>query len=437
MTGFLFTTVVIIIFALVAFRIGPSYIEYFTVQKALDQTMVEVQNPTISDIKRSMDRRLSADYVDAVRSPRRAGRARRQHDRRDAVVAEDPAHDRQREHPARVRGALHAGLTMTVVDDDDAVAHRRSTTLSPTPSLLRQALTHRSYGVPHNERLEFIGDAVPELRRRADPSTSGFRHFPKAICLASARISSTRTRWRRSRAASGSARPSAWAKAKRGAAAPTGRRSWPMRWRRCSAPYSSTPVSTPRRRTIGAVYADLLRDVDPSTLGKDPKTRLQEWLQAQRLPVPEYAIVATTGEAPCADVRRRMPHRRACRSSRWAPAAAAARPSRTPRCRRWPRLQRRAIRARVTDEVASLRSRRDRRTAVGRQVDAAECARRCAHQHHVAQAADDAPSHLRHPAASRASSTSSSTRRASRRATHRGSTSGSTAPFARRSPTST
>ena len=35
----------------------------------------------------------------------------------------------------------------------------------------------------------------------------------------------------------------------------------------------------------------------PATLGKDPKTRLQEWLQARRLPVPEYAIVATTGEA--------------------------------------------------------------------------------------------------------------------------------------------
>jgi ribonuclease-3 len=51
------------------------------------------------------------------------------------------------------------------------------------------------------------------------------------------------------------------------------------------------------RRTIDAAYADLLRDADPATLGKDPKTRLQEWLQAQRLPVPEYAIVATTGEA--------------------------------------------------------------------------------------------------------------------------------------------
>ena len=66
MTGFLFTTVVIIIFALIAFRVGPSYIEYFTVQKALDQTLREVQNPTISEIKRSMDRRLSADYVDSV-----------------------------------------------------------------------------------------------------------------------------------------------------------------------------------------------------------------------------------------------------------------------------------------------------------------------------------------------------------------------------------
>jgi hypothetical protein len=70
MTGFLFTTIVIIIFALIAFRVGPSYIEYFTVQKALDQTLLEVQNPTISEIKRSMDRRLSADYVDSVNAAR-------------------------------------------------------------------------------------------------------------------------------------------------------------------------------------------------------------------------------------------------------------------------------------------------------------------------------------------------------------------------------
>src|SRR5258705_218327 len=28
------------------------------------------------------------------------------------------------------------------------------------PGLLREALTHRSFGIPHNERLEFVGDAV-------------------------------------------------------------------------------------------------------------------------------------------------------------------------------------------------------------------------------------------------------------------------------------
>ncbi|HEX8738813.1 MAG TPA: DUF4845 domain-containing protein [Casimicrobiaceae bacterium] len=68
MIGFLFTTAVVIVIALIAFRVGPSYIEYFTVQKALDQTMQEVQDPTPEAIRRSMDRRLSAEYVDSVRA---------------------------------------------------------------------------------------------------------------------------------------------------------------------------------------------------------------------------------------------------------------------------------------------------------------------------------------------------------------------------------
>ncbi|RYH00668.1 MAG: ribonuclease III, partial [Alphaproteobacteria bacterium] len=31
------------------------------------------------------------------------------------------------------------------------------------PELLARALTHRSYGADHNERLEFLGDAVLSL----------------------------------------------------------------------------------------------------------------------------------------------------------------------------------------------------------------------------------------------------------------------------------
>ena len=42
------------------------------------------------------------------------------------------------------------------------------------PALLRQALTHRSHSLPHNERLEFLGDSVLNC------AVAGliFRNFP-------------------------------------------------------------------------------------------------------------------------------------------------------------------------------------------------------------------------------------------------------------------
>ena len=51
------------------------------------------------------------------------------------------------------------------------------------------------------------------------------------------------------------------------------------------------------RDVIDRTFGDVLRDADPAALGKDPKTRLQEWLQARRLPVPDYRIVEVSGEA--------------------------------------------------------------------------------------------------------------------------------------------
>src|SRR5437764_249027 len=44
-------------------------------------------------------------------------------------------------------------------------------------------------------------------------------------------------------------------------------------------------------------FAAELADADTGAIAKDPKTRLQEWLQARRLPVPDYAIVKIEGEA--------------------------------------------------------------------------------------------------------------------------------------------
>jgi ribonuclease-3 len=51
------------------------------------------------------------------------------------------------------------------------------------------------------------------------------------------------------------------------------------------------------RSAILRIYAAELAHLDPAALSKDAKTRLQEWLQARRISVPEYAVTAVAGEA--------------------------------------------------------------------------------------------------------------------------------------------
>ena len=65
MIGFLFVIVVVMIVALLAFRMIPAYIEYYTVQRALEEALTS-GDPTQANIRRSVERKLNADYVDAV-----------------------------------------------------------------------------------------------------------------------------------------------------------------------------------------------------------------------------------------------------------------------------------------------------------------------------------------------------------------------------------
>jgi hypothetical protein len=64
MIGFLFVAAVLVVVALVGFRMIPAYIEWYTIQRALDTVMIETSEPTLPNIKRAMDRKLSADYAD-------------------------------------------------------------------------------------------------------------------------------------------------------------------------------------------------------------------------------------------------------------------------------------------------------------------------------------------------------------------------------------
>jgi ribonuclease-3 len=164
------------------------------------------------------------------------------------------------------------------------------------PTLLAQALTHRSHGARHNERLEFVGDAVlncvigielfqrfPELpegdlsrARAALVNRDTLARLAQGLELgASIRLGDGE------RKSGGVARPSILADT-------------------LEAIFGAVYVDAgfeAARTAILSVYAEVWTATAATVLSKDPKTRLQEWLQAQRLPVPDYAVAAIRGEA--------------------------------------------------------------------------------------------------------------------------------------------
>jgi len=65
--GFLFVAAVVLGLALLGFRVAPSYIEYFTVEKALHQMLAQgAEGLTLAEARRSFERRIDADYVESV-----------------------------------------------------------------------------------------------------------------------------------------------------------------------------------------------------------------------------------------------------------------------------------------------------------------------------------------------------------------------------------
>jgi len=65
--GFLFVAAVVVVVALVGFRMLPAYIEWYTIQKALEAAVADAGNdPSLMNIRKAMERKLSADYADAV-----------------------------------------------------------------------------------------------------------------------------------------------------------------------------------------------------------------------------------------------------------------------------------------------------------------------------------------------------------------------------------
>ena len=163
-------------------------------------------------------------------------------------------------------------------------------------ALLDRALTHRSFGADHNERLEFLGDAVLNLAvsrllfDRFSGSDEGdltrvrahlvreesLHRVALALHVAEAlRMSEGEAR------GGGAARPSILADA-------------------VEALIGAVSIDggfEAAQAVVRHLFGETIASTTTENWRKDAKTELQEWLQARHVQVPTYRIAATHGQA--------------------------------------------------------------------------------------------------------------------------------------------
>ena len=66
MIGFLFVATVLVVVAIVGFRMVPSYIEYYTVQSAVEKSLKDAPDPSPQVVRKSFEKYIAADYIDSV-----------------------------------------------------------------------------------------------------------------------------------------------------------------------------------------------------------------------------------------------------------------------------------------------------------------------------------------------------------------------------------
>lgn len=180
-----------------------------------------------------------------------------------------------------------------------AVAAKLSADLGYTfknKELLSIALTHRSHSLAHNERLEFLGDSLlnciiaarlylshPDL---AEGDLSRLRaHLVKEQTLSniatSLRLGEALMLGGGEHKTGGMQRASILADTLEAV---------------IGAIFLDTGFED-TAKWVNALYDSVWEKIDPSELGKDPKTHLQEYLQGQKMSLPIYTITEIKGEA--------------------------------------------------------------------------------------------------------------------------------------------
>ncbi len=162
--------------------------------------------------------------------------------------------------------------------------------------LLRQALTHRSFGTPNNERLEFLGDAVLNC-------VVASMLFEQFSALDEGDLSRLRSNLVKQSALADLAQQLELAghlQLGEGERRSGGLRRPSILGDTVEALFGAIHLDggfTAAAQTIARVYSTVMKSIDPNVLGKDAKTLLQELLQSRKISLPVYQVVATHGAA--------------------------------------------------------------------------------------------------------------------------------------------
>ncbi|MCL2075632.1 MAG: ribonuclease III [Betaproteobacteria bacterium] len=158
------------------------------------------------------------------------------------------------------------------------------------------ALTHRSFSLSHYERLEFLGDSVLGLA----VSTFLYRRFPE---LPEGDLSRLRAHLVRE----GSLHRIALSLdlgdcvyLGEGEQKSGGRERASILADSLEAIFAAIYLESgfqAASEVIERLFASTIAAIVPGQSLKDPKTRLQEWLQGQKLPLPTYQLMTTSGAA--------------------------------------------------------------------------------------------------------------------------------------------
>ncbi|NOX43205.1 MAG: ribonuclease III [Gammaproteobacteria bacterium] len=163
-------------------------------------------------------------------------------------------------------------------------------------SLLEKALTHRSIGADNNERLEFLGDSILGFVIASEL----FKYFPKAKEGELSRYRASLVKGDTLAILASELDLGRYLRLGPGELKSGG-------FRRDSI------LANAFEAIIGALYLDgglhvaekfiletyikRIEAISERSSYKDPKTRLQEYLQARRLPLPEYSVVEIAGKS--------------------------------------------------------------------------------------------------------------------------------------------